>query len=344
MTEKEIVALYEKYLNRMPNQREIDFHGGKLADDFERELSTCPERMSAIGDGAAKNVRYAMLLCGHLRNHRILEFLKTTDQNIDVFVFAWDNWGHQSIEVSPSDYDPEGIYSELRSIPNIKKLDIKTNRIFLESIMEETHSRTYFDYSSPEVFIKSQLFSINQAYGLFEQHCQQTGDSYDVVMKCRFDCEILKFQMKERTLARCHGGKHIFVTNDGCHKHPYFPNGCMLCNTMYDIGFVHPHLLDHTNIICDFMAYGSPAAMRHYCGLYNIYDDMCDGFLQENMDTMKRMKLHLHRRGNNYRTNHKDSIFYFKCSYPERLLQYHLKDYVVPSSRDIISYWARSAT
>ena len=36
MTEKEIVALYEKYLNRMPNQREIDFHGGKLADDFER--------------------------------------------------------------------------------------------------------------------------------------------------------------------------------------------------------------------------------------------------------------------------------------------------------------------
>jgi hypothetical protein len=92
------------------------------------------------------------------------------------------------------------------------------------------------------------------------------------------------------------------------------------------------------------MAYGSPAAMKHYCGLYNIYDDMCDGFLQENMDTMNRMKLHLHRRGNNYRTNHKDSIFYFKCSYPERLLQYHLKDYVVPSSRDIIAHWARSST
>ena len=344
MTEKELIALYEKYLNRVPSQKEINFHGGKFADDFEKELATCPERMSSIDDVVANNVRYAMLLCGHLRNHRILEFLKTTDQNIDVFVFAWDNWGHQSTEVSPSDYDPEGIYSELRSIPNIKKLDIKTNRIFLESIMEETHSRTYFNYSSPEVFIKSQLFSIKKAYDLFEQHCQQTGESYDVVMKCRFDCEILKFHMKEKTLARCHGGKHIFVTNDGCHSHPYFSNGCMLCNTMYDIGFVHPHLLDHTNIICDFMAYGSPEAMKHYCGLYNIYDDMCDGFFQENMDTMNRLKLHLHRRGNNYRTNHKDSIFYFKCSYPERLLQYHLKDYVVPSSRDIAAHWVRSET
>ena len=29
---------------------------------------------------------------------------------------------------------------------------------------------------------------------------------------------------------------------------------------------------------------------------------------------------------------HLDSLYYINCSYPERLLQFHLKDYILPSS------------
>jgi hypothetical protein len=49
----------------------------------------------------------------------------------------------------------------------------------------------------------------------------------------------------------------IFVTSNNCHDHPDFPNGCLACNNMYKKGMLKPHIFDHTNIICDFFAYGN---------------------------------------------------------------------------------------
>lgn len=62
----------------------------------------------------------------------------------------------------------------IKNIPNLKKYEIGNNIDYVRSVVDQTLAKTYFNYSSPESYIKSQLFSVYKVYELFENYCKKT--------------------------------------------------------------------------------------------------------------------------------------------------------------------------
>jgi hypothetical protein len=79
--------------------------------------------------------------------------------------------------------------------------------------------------------------------------------------------------------------------------------------------------------------------MKSYCDLYNHYDKLNDSFFDENIKQFEKVPENIFYDGNNYILNgyngHVDSLYYYYCSYPERLLQVHLKNYMLVRSEGI---------
>ena len=345
MQHEEIIFLYAKHLKREPNNLEIQAHIHKNYSDFDKELETCLEKNGLQLSETVKNKKIAFLLCGHIRNAKILEFIKNTNENIDVFIFTWENIGFRGkIQYYKNGEDidlcKQDIENYILQTPNLRDYKIENNQEYMKNTMPSMQSKKYFNHSLPEIFIKSQLHTIQQCYALFENYCNLHNVTYDVVFKSRFDCEIKKFNITQKMINYINQEKTIFVTNDGVHTHPFFSNGCMLCNRLYDSNFSETHIDNHTNIICDFFAYASPNCMKKYCNMLDEYDKINEDFYLENMERLKTDKFRVSYNPNSVRTHHLDSIFYFKCSYPERILQYYLKDYILVSSRDVTVLWS----
>jgi hypothetical protein len=79
--------------------------------------------------------------------------------------------------------------------------------------------------------------------------------------------------------------------------------------------------------------------MKKYCDLYNNYDKLNNSFFEENLKQFKVVSNNIVYEGGNYNLKghegHVDSLYYYNCSYPERLLQQFLKNYMLVESRDI---------
>jgi hypothetical protein len=221
-------------------------------------------------------------------------------------------------------------------IPRICDYKIGSNKEYVESILPKTYSHKYFNYSAPELYIKSQLHTINESYKMMENYSKKNSVNYDLVIKLRFDCGMRSFLITPKTLQYIRSDKAIFVTNEGQHRHPFYSNACTTCNTMYDLGMKESHLGNHSNIVCDFLAYGSQKSMKKYCSIIDVYDDMNDAWYEKNIDSGTKKGL-LMGGGISSRVNHIDSLFHFVCSYPERMLQLYLRDYMLISSRYIIT-------
>ena len=295
------------------------------------ELSSHRESLS-MNDNSKPKV--AVLLTGHYRKGQVVPSLHKIG-DFDVFAFAWDDFGCKGHETNLCKSEPLAVESAIKSLPNIKSYKIGNNKNFIESIREETESRTYFNHSSKEVFIKSQLYSIKKTYELFDDFRKSSGVSYDVVIKLRFDCSLRSFSLDQKTMYYIAECGAIFVTNDGCHNHDHFSNGCIICNKLYDLSLHIPHIGDHPNIICDLMAYGSVEAMREYCGMYDVYDRLNGEFIAKNRKFLSERNLPFSFEGRNIAIGRMDSIFYLYCSYPERIIQHHLSDRMLVSSRSV---------
>lgn len=345
MQHEEIIFLYLKHLKREPNALEIQAHIHKNYHDFDKELENCFEKRNIELSQIVKDKKIAFLICGHIRNAKVLEFINNTHENIDVFIFTWDNIGFRGkIQYQKNGQDIDLCKKEIEDYivktPNLKDYKIENNQEYMQKMMPSMHSKKYFNHSLPEIFIISQLYTIQQCYALFENYCRLHNVTYDVVFKSRFDCEIRKFNITQKMINYIAQDNSIFVTNDGVHTHPFFSNGCMMCNRLYDCNFFEKHFDNHTNIICDFFAYSSPVCMKKYCNMLNEYDKINEEFYAENMDRLKTNKFRVTHHPNSIMVHHLDSIFYFKCSYPERILQHYLKDYILISSRDITVAWS----
>ena len=128
--------------------------------------------------------------------------------------------------------------------------------------------------------------------------------------------------------------------SDNNHSHPDYGTSCWACNNIY---YKHkykiPHIFDHTNVVCDTFAYGSYDAMKKYCSLYNNYDKLNKQFESENLKMLKITNGQRTVPHNNQKDilikNHLDSLYFYRGSYPERLLQVFLKDYLLPESKII---------
>jgi hypothetical protein len=348
MKNEEIIELYLKYLNREPTLDEIERNKHKKLVDFEDEIQSCVERrmMGGFTANGVPRIKIALLLPGHLRNMNISHFLKNKNNNydihdIDVFIHTWDNLGFKGNETDINDsVDRSKIESMVNTIPKVKKYIIENNKKYI--LENEDSDIEYFNWSSPEVFIKSQLYSIYNCYKLMEEYAKKTNTKYELVIKARHECDVPKFNISKYLLDEINSHDIIFVPNKGAnHNHPEYDNGCETCNKMY---YKHNmkvvHVFEHTNIVCDLYAYGSMKSMKDYCSLYLKYDDINRKHVKQNLKFLNKVKTKYKKEGNTYyldktEQGHLDTLYYYTCSYPERILTKHLKDYMLVSSEEI---------
>jgi hypothetical protein len=346
MTNEELSFLFNKYLKRDYRQNEVHIHGKKTVEVLENEILRCKEYLNLPSKITnINNFKVAILLSGHIRKNSILNGVSKfcNNENCHVFIHTWDNIGLK--DNSPTQETllndkviPTSVISEINKFTNLKSYEIENNKDWIES-QKITHK--YFNCSSPEVFIKSQLYSVNKSYKLMEKYSKENNIEYDVVIKVRFDCDMTMFNLTDKTISDMNTFNIIFAPNaDNEHVHPDYGTSCWACDNMY---YKHNrkivHNFDHTNVICDLYAYGSQNSMEKYCDLYNNYDKLNNSFFEQNLKQFKIVPENTLFKNNNYYLNghegHIDSLYYYNCSYPERLLQQFLKNYMLVESKDI---------
>lgn len=359
MVADDIIYLFKNYLGREPSLGEIADNMHKEFRVLRNEIINCKERQeyeetfnkvhhsNGVRDAHAnQKIRIALLISGHIRKNSILQNLYDYlgFYDIDVFIFTWDNIGLKGNETKLDDVtDLDAVNKTILEFPNVRKFKIENNKKYIESIEEETLKVPYFNWSSPEVFIKSQLYSIYKSYELMEEYAKENNIQYDMVVKLRFDLKFEQFNITPRIIDEINLTDIIFVPNYGVgHPHPDNETSCMVCDKMYyELGLRHAHIFDHSSIICDVFAYGSQKSMKNYCSLYLHYDDMNRNFLSENLKFLnKNPNIKYTIKNNVYalemtQSQHINSLYYLYCSYPERMLQRHLKEYMLVQSREI---------
>lgn len=341
MERHQLEFLFDKYLERPPNENEYGWHLNKMYSIFEEELKNCDEYRNLVLRIIPKE-KIAVLISGHIRKNQITESLsKLKEYNFDVFVHTWDNIGIKGSETNINDEtDYNSIESIVKEIPNIKSYEIENNKEYIESLNDDN---TYFNYSSPEIFIKSQLYSINKTFKLLEKYSEETKTEYSMVIRVRFDSSFTMFRVNYFLLDDINNNKIIFAPNSDCgHHHPDSNSTtCLSCDSLYhNFKKKDVHYFDHTNIMCDIFAYGSFESMKEYCSCYDVYEKINSSFVKQNLENLEKYKVNYVKDKNVYLlerndVGHVNSLYYINCSYPERILQKHLRDYLIPSSRDI---------
>jgi hypothetical protein len=346
MDKKELKYLFNTYLNRDFTEFEWDTHGKKSFISFENEIVNCVERKNLKNKPIVlKNKKIGVILSGHIRNGDVISALNNLKDNydIDVFIHTWDNIG---LKGSETDIDgatnKKNVENAIASIVNVKDYMIETNKDFLLDIKEETEKNLYFNYSSPEIFIKSQLYSVQKSYELLENYSIKNNIKYDCVIKLRFDLSFNSFAVDYDLISEINNHKIIFVTNSEEHFHADYGASCWACDNMYHKqGLKSVHYFEHTNVICDLFAYGSQEAMKKYSNSYSDYDSLNKSFIEENLKIIEEKKLNIPKIGNSYQlfpkghVGHLESLYYLNCSYPERIIQKRLKDYMLVETKKI---------
>lgn len=345
MERSEMKELFNTYLNRNPTDKEYRIHGKKKYNDFKIELLNCDEYRRSSGS-TNSSIKVAFLLSGHIRNNTIANSLNNLmgDYNCDVFIHTWDTVGKKGKETDLNDSVLKNkVVENINRIKNVRNYMIENNHEYIQSIKSDTEDNIYFNYSSPEIFIKSQLYSINKSYKLMEEYSKANKIKYSAVFRLRFDCEFTSFNLTNKILQDINNHNIIFVSNsDAGHSHAD-SNGtsCMACDRMYyshDLKSVH--IFEHTNVICDIFAYGSQKSMKDYCSLYFDYDKLNKSFVKDNLKYLETKNIRHTKNKNVYKIQwnhrgHLESLYYLNCSYPERLLQKKLKNYMLIDSRTI---------
>jgi hypothetical protein len=343
MERQQLIELFNKYLTRSPSDKEILIHQKKTYKDFEIEISRCQEyKELQKRPKVTQKGKIAILVSGHIRHNNINNsFNRLNGYDYDVFVHTWDNLGFKGSETNLNDrVNKNLIEDKILSMPNVRSFQIENNKNFINNLSPVDF--TYFNYSSPEVFIKSQLYSIKQCYKIFEDYQNSNNITYDLVIRTRFENEFSDF-LVDKELLEDVKNDIIFAPNNGSgHEHPDSNSTtCLSCEKMYTKHKLkRVHIFDHTHIICDIFAYGSQKSMKHYCSLYDSYDDLNRSFEQQNREVLSSTNINHEFKSNVCHLpmtteGHIDSLYYINCSYPERLLQFHLKKFLIPESKKI---------
>lgn len=341
MNRTEINNLFIKWLKRMPSESEASFHMSKDATSFEDELKNC-EEYKKMTNNKLNNPKIAFCISGHIRKNKILDSIKKfcNNNDYDIFIHTWDTVGIKGSETKLDKESELGkVKDNLKKFSNIKSIIIENNPEYINKIKNDDRHIKYFNFSSPERFIKSQLYSINKSYNLLVDYKNKNNINYDIVFRLRFDSEFLNFNLSRALVDDIINNKIIFLPNkDNQHSHPDHGTSCWACDKLYyNYNYKDVHIFDHTNVICDTFAYGSFSSMSKYFDLYNNYDSILKGYEEKNIEMMNK------RKGVNTKVigkdvsilKHADSLYYYYCSYPERLLQFFLNEYMLVESRMI---------
>jgi hypothetical protein len=337
----ELKLLFNKYLERDFTEIEWKDHGKKSKYEFENEITNCDEYLNLKKDNYT-DLKIAIILTGHIRKNSILHGINKfcNSENCDIFIHTWDNIGIKGTEtLLNTTTDSDMVFTEIQKYKNLKKYQIENNKNWIEL---QDVKENYFNYSSPEPFIKSQLYSIHKGHQLMEDYSLENNINYDIVFKFRFDCNLTHFYLFNKTIFDIKDNDIIFTPNSDCnHYHMDYGTSCWACDSMY---YKHNmktvHIFEHSNVICDIFAYGNMKSMKKYCDLYNNYDDLNNSFFEENLKQYEKLNENVKYENGNYildrgNQGHLDSLYYYNCSYPERLLQKFLKNYMLIKSEDV---------
>ena len=344
MNRNELIDLFQTHLNRYPRESEISMHLPKSYSAFEAEILGCEEYIRLHGPSEIQQKKIAILLSGHIRRNSVLPGISNAlhGYDIDLFIHTWDNLGLKGTEMNlyeTAELEKQRVISEINKLPNVRAFKIENNKEYIESIKDEDSDITYFNMSSPEPFLKSQLYSIHQSWKMFEQYQKETGQEYGLVVKLRFDLDIVEFRPSNRIFIDCNQHNIIFMPNkDNAHFHSDYGTSCWACDKMYHEKLLTDvHIFDHTNIVCDVMAYGSVKSMKEYCNLHKNYRKIYKAVEKENFRMLKlRKEKNIQSKGKDYIIKHNDDgLYYFYGSYPERALSLHLKNFMLPESKTI---------
>lgn len=356
MTIDELNELFQLKLRRSPDPSDVSSHLSKEYNQFERELENCAEYKNIVNGGVkmfATKGKIAVLLSGHIRKNSIAKSLKKhfDGYDYDVFVHTWEDVGLKGDETNINKgTEKENILSSINSIPNVKKIQMENNKQFINNLSESKVE--YFNHSSPEPFIKSQLYSILRSHELMEEYKKETKQKYDLVIKLRFDADVTSAVFSDQFLKEVNSHDIVFTSDIKCHVHTSQGEndsaaGCSTCNNMYyKYGLKEVHNVDHANIICDFYAYGCEKVMKTYCSMYNVYDKICESFTKKNMEHYKKSPAYVFKCGNVYKIRDKEcycdilidkvdnkksalhALNYYHISAPEEVLRALLKNYM----------------
>jgi hypothetical protein len=134
MLEHELHELFMTFLHRAPAPTEVACHLPKDKDLFRNEIAHCIEytrlQQQKADAKSLSEARLAFLLCGHVRNYNILDFVRRCTYQVDVFIFTWDDYGHKGTEANVQHAcTPSSIESVIKQFyaPHTKILEGRTN-------------------------------------------------------------------------------------------------------------------------------------------------------------------------------------------------------------------------
>lgn len=288
-------------------------------------------------------MKVALLLSGHVR--RYLERYNSLRSNLldvlnpDIFIHTWNNVGLQNPGVNRMRVkNPSGTWIDYRSkfndidriikLYDPKGLQIQSDTDLIKSFSIDDREVCIFIGQARDnatKYINSQLYSIYKSNELKKRYEEINGFKYDIVIRLRFDFEIYK-KISIDILDQDYDNKiYIAHPTNSHHGHHMGGGGCCECQKEVNLNIPRNHV-NHSNDICDILAYGSSQSMDDYCSIFPNAWDIYSKAAVNNNNNISKMKIKTERVGNLTYVHGWDAIEkHVACYYPERLLRHWLQ-------------------
>lgn len=289
--------------------------------------------------------RTAVLLSGYVRHFSRnkkthIEFL-LNNPNIDVFIHTWTDVGYknrkceQHGQIWIDNQSPMTNIDELISVYKPKAYLVEENANFLHTAsLVGKLDKIFLHYGQAKDdasrYITSQLYTIKKCFSLMEEYEIENDFKYDVVIKMRFDFNIMKFDYPNILKDSLADIIYFPHAHSSSHSHPGGGGGCLKCDAE---GMARKHDA-HSNDFCDLWYFGKRSLMEKACTIYYHAENIMKS---KHADNISRY----------LDTNHEEisPFVYIKnpseleniivCYYPERLLREHLISEICCSSLHI---------
>jgi hypothetical protein len=343
-----IARQFWDFYNRSPSESELNNNLRNLDGRSRQQLNddlaygegpyrrarqfSFPPALSSNACNYSGSARVAVLLCGHLRTFRktypVIRKNLVLPMNADVFVHTWDTLGMQIVDSKygpiPDDSQRTDAAEVYRLIPEIADLRMESNAAFIARAKVADSKPYVFGQgsgggrwkmlSAKPVFIESQLYSLDAAFRLLQQHEVKVGKKYDVIIKLRSDMQVENYSINSDDIR----DSDIVIPSppNNNHGHPT----CFACER-------GSHEGRHAADVCDVYAYGGRDGMGHYCSLWSNLDSVYNRMCQENEVNIKN-PLALHGMVDGHVTVpiwHNAETHRLHCFYPERLFRIYLE-------------------
>jgi hypothetical protein len=347
--QKTIEHTIQLFFNRPVTSHELRYHitNNKKHDMFTWMLILmyCQEGQNVIrhNNNINKNVKIAVIFCGHVRNFRytIISQKKIINNPIfDIFCHTWDDIGikNDRRNITKEWLNPNSAKLDIESIKqhyNPKKIKVENNKEMLSklSLRNKINPIFLFAYQARDdatKYISSQLYSIYQGYKLVEEYEIENNIKYDGIIKLRFDFNINSINIDNIIDDITKHAVYWPHAKSSGHSHRGGGGGCVSCD--YNI----PHD-DHTNDLCDVWYYANRELGQKISELYLHAENILRNNQEHNFRMLKEHPEIRHQKVDDfiYIESFDDIEKYIRAFYPEGLSRRYLRGIRCLSSMNI---------